>query len=139
MFINRLVFLRFDKMAILQLRSKRKATGGRYKRVLVKRMGRQGRLPVFTKLAAYKRKQERTIGGNVKEKLLSADKVNVYDSATKAYVVLAIKNIVENPANRHYVRRNILTKGCIVETEKGKAQITSRPGQSAVVNAILIK
>jgi len=49
-----------------------------------------------------------------------------------------IITVVENPANIHYVRRNILTKGAIVNTKLGKARITSRPGQSGVINAVLI-
>jgi small subunit ribosomal protein S8e len=47
--------------------------------------------------------------------------------------------VVGNPANRHFVRRNILTKGCIIETDKGKARVLSRPGQEGVVNAVLIQ
>lgn len=126
-------------MAISQLRSKRKASGGRYKRLIVKRLGRQGRLPVLTKLAVRKRKVLRVIGGGKKDKLLSENKVNVYDAKTKKHLVLEIKNIVENPANRHYVRRNILTKGCIVETEKGNVRITSRPGQESVLNGLFVE
>jgi SSU ribosomal protein S8E len=43
----------------------------------------------------------------------------------------------QNPANPHYVQRNIMGKGSIVQTELGEAVITSRPGQDGVVNAIL--
>jgi len=126
-------------MAILQLRSKRKATGGRYKRVLIKRLGRLGRMPILTKIGDNKAKSERTIGGNMKGKLLSAQQANVYNPSTKKHEKLAIKTVVENPANRHYARRNILTKGTIVETEKGKARITSRPGQGIAVDATLLQ
>jgi|AntAceMinimDraft_17_1070374.scaffolds.fasta_scaffold67878_1 small subunit ribosomal protein S8e len=126
-------------MAILQLRSRRKSTGGRYKRVIVKRLGRLGRLPVLTKLGVHKKKTIRVIGGGRKEKLLSSDKVNVFDPKTKKHEIIVMKNIIENPANRHYVRRNIITKGSIVETEKGKVQITSRPGQEAVLNGVFIE
>ena len=125
-------------MATLQLRSRRKATGGRYKRVIVKRMSRLGGLPTLTKLASLRKKSIRVIGSNQKQKLLSANKVNLFNSKTKKHEVVEVKNIVENPANRHYVRRNILTKGSIVETSKGKARITSRPGQTGMVNAVLI-
>ena len=52
---------------------------------------------------------------------------------------MRIKNVVENPANRHFARENIITKGAIIETEAGKARITSRPGQNGVANGILIK
>ncbi len=50
-----------------------------------------------------------------------------------------IETVLENPANPNYVQRNILTKGAIISTEKGKAKITSRPGQDGVVNAVLIE
>lgn len=125
-------------MAILQLRSKRKNTGGRYIRPLVKRLSRLGGLPVLTKIGETKSKTLRVIGGNEKSKLLAVKKANVYNPQTKKHEVAEIKTIVENPANRHYVRRNILTKGAVVETTLGKAQITSRPGQSAFVNAKLL-
>ena len=49
-----------------------------------------------------------------------------------------LKTVLENPANRHYVRRNIITKGTIVDTEKGKAIITSKPGQEGCINAKLL-
>ncbi len=125
-------------MAILQLRSKRKSTGGRYKRVLVKRLGRLGRLPVLTKLGSIRLKVERVIGGNSKHKTLAVNSANVYNPKTKKHETVEIKTISENPANRHYVRRNILTKGSIVQTAKGKARITSRPGQTTVLNAVLV-
>jgi small subunit ribosomal protein S8e len=126
-------------MAISQLRSKRKSTGGRFKRLFVKRLSRMGRLPVFTGIGARKVKTVRTVGGNKKSKILRAEKVNVYDPKTKKYEVVEIKNVVENPANSQYVRRNLMTKGAIIETPKGKAKITSRPGQEAVLNAVLVE
>ena len=52
---------------------------------------------------------------------------------------MKIISVVENPANRQYVRRNIVTKGAIVQTEIGKALVTSRPGQDGIVNAVLLK
>lgn len=126
-------------MAILQLRSNRKPTGGRYKRPQVKRLSRLGGLPVLTKISSFKRKTLRVSGANTKDKLLAADKVNVFNPKTKKHQIAAIKNIVENPANRHFVRRNIVTKGCVVETELGKAKITSRPGQNGFVDGIIVE
>lgn len=126
-------------MAILQLRSRRKSTGGRYKRPQVKRLSRLGGLPVLTKIADLKRKTMRVPGANTKDKLLAANKANVYNSKTKKHEVADIKNIVENPANRHFVRRNIVTKGCVVETSVGRAKVTSRPGQNGFVDAVLIE
>jgi small subunit ribosomal protein S8e len=34
---------------------------------------------------------------------------------------------------------NIITKGAVIETDAGKARVTSRPGQHGVVNAVLLK
>ena len=78
------------------------------------------------------------MGSNRKVRLLSADTANLFDTKTKKYEQVKIKTIVDNPADRHFVRRNIMTKGTVIETEKGKARITSRPGQDGSVNAVLI-
>jgi hypothetical protein len=47
----------------------------------------------------------------------------------------------ENAANRLYVRRNIITKGTLLEVEKNGskmfARVTNRPGQAGAVSAIL--
>ncbi|MFP4523258.1 MAG: 30S ribosomal protein S8e [Candidatus Nanoarchaeia archaeon] len=126
-------------MAILQLRSKRKYTGGRYKRPKIRRLHNLGRLATHTKVDEQRVKHERVRGANTKSKLLSANKVNIYNPSSKKHEILQIKGTIENPANRHYVRRNILTKGCVVDTSKGKVKITSRPGQNKVLNGVLVK
>jgi len=46
-----------------------------------------------------------------------------------------IQSVEDNPANPNYVRRSLLTKGTVIDTEEGEAVITSRPGQEGVVNA----
>ncbi|MFH1511592.1 MAG: 30S ribosomal protein S8e, partial [Candidatus Woesearchaeota archaeon] len=33
---------------------------------------------------------------------------------------------------------NIITKGTIVDTDKGKVRITSRPGQDGTLNGVLV-
>ena len=38
----------------------------------------------------------------------------------------------------NYVRQNIITKGAVIMTDAGKARVTSRPGQSGSINAVLI-
>jgi len=50
-----------------------------------------------------------------------------------------IKAVLESPDNRHYTRMNIITKGVVIDTELGKARVTSRPGQHGIVNAVLIE
>ena len=126
-------------MAIDQSRSKRKATGGRYVTLRKKRKSDSGSIPTYTKVGKIKKRADRVLGGNVKTRLLDTDIANVMNPKTKKSFKTKIKSVIENPANRHYVRRNIITKGTIIDTEKGKAKVTSRPGQEATVNAILIE
>ena len=76
--------------------------------------------------------------GLIKAKVHYTDHVNLFDPKTKTYSQAKVKTVVECQANRHYVRRNIMVKGAVVETEKGKARITSRPGQHGTVNAVLV-
>ena len=83
------------------------------------------------------RKPYRTIGGGNKVAAAKIAFANVVVQGKTKKV--RIKNVAENPANRHFARENIITKGAIVETEAGKARITSRPGQNGVANAILVK
>ena len=125
-------------MAISQVRSRRKPTGGRYKNYRKKKQYELGREPSFTKLDKKRIQVIRTMGNNRKLRLLSADIANLYDPKTKSFKQVKIKTITDNPANRHFIRRNIMTKGAVIDTELGKAKITSRPGQDGVVNAVLI-
>ncbi|PKK85132.1 MAG: 30S ribosomal protein S8e [Thermoplasmata archaeon HGW-Thermoplasmata-1] len=126
-------------MALWQAKSRRKVTGGRRIFARGKRKFEIGREVQPTHMGEPKLKNVRTTGGNKKTRVMSANMANVTDPATGKTVPAAIKNVVENPANPHYVRRNLLTKGAVLETELGKARITSRPGQDGTINAVLIK
>lgn len=119
-------------------RSKRKVSGGRYHSFRGKKKRELAGTPALTKLEKSKTKKKRTMGGNDKKKLLSADAANLVGKDGKV-VKVKIKNVVDNPADKHLARRNIMTKGAIIETEKGKARVTSRPGQDGVINAVLIE
>ncbi|HLC50354.1 MAG TPA: 30S ribosomal protein S8e [Candidatus Nanoarchaeia archaeon] len=125
-------------MALSQARPKRKQTGARYKDFRKKKQYELGREPSFTKLGKARVQTIRVMGDNRKLRLLSADTANLYNPKTKAYKQVKIKTITDNPANRHFIRRNIMTKGSVIDTELGKAKITSRPGQDGIVNAVLI-
>ncbi len=125
-------------MAVSQKRSNRKSSGGLYKRIKGKKKHELGNKPTLPKLAPRKLKQIRTQGGNLKNRLLTEETINLIDPKTKKASKAKMTSVVENPANRHYVRRSILTKGTIVETEKGKARITSRPAQDGVINGVLV-
>lgn len=125
-------------MAISQKTSNRKPTGGKYNILPGKKMDGRGGLPVYTKVGERKGKTVKTRGKNTKRKLLTANEVNLIDPKTQKHSRVKITSVYETPANRNYARRNILTKGTVVETEKGKARITSRPGQDGQVNAVLV-
>jgi len=124
-------------MARTQLRSKRKASSGRYHQARTKKLRELVRLPTLTKVGEKKSKTLRTIGGNSKQILLSVKEVNVTDKKGKTQKT-EIVNVIENPADPNLVRRNIITKGALIETKLGKAKITSRPGQEGTLNAVLI-
>jgi small subunit ribosomal protein S8e len=69
---------------------------------------------------------------------MRASTANVFIPAEKTTKKLAIQTVKENPANQHYVQRNIMTRGTIIQTESGLARITSRPGRDGVINAVLL-
>lgn len=126
-------------MVLNQARSNRKPSGSRYKYQKVRRQHESGRSPALTKIGDQKTQQVRTIGGNTKNKALFTDEAQVLNPKTNKYSKQEILRVVENDANRHFVRRNIMTKGAIIETEKGLARVTSRPGQTGTVQAVLIE
>lgn len=126
-------------MVIVQrARTSRKPTGGRYQIARAKRKFEIGRLPVHTKIGEKKNRTIKTKGNNRKMKVLVAQYANVLDPKTNKYVKATIKTVDECQANRHFVRRNVIVKGAIINTEAGKAKVTSRPGQDGTVNAVLI-
>ena len=126
-------------MVITHARSKRKVTGGRYIDARKKRLAETGREPSMTKIDEKKKlKMMRTRGANTKQRLLRTNIANLYDPKSKKYEKVLIKTVVENSANRNFIRRNIMTKGAIIDTEKGQAKVTSRPGQDGIINAVLI-
>ena len=124
-------------MAVTQHRSRRKVSGGRY-RVISKKKVYKGSLPTLTKMGTRKTKQVKVRGGHIKSRLLDIDVVNTFNPKTKKHEKLKIETVVDNPANKNYIRRNIITKASIVRTAKGNVKITSRPGQYASLEGILI-
>ena len=125
-------------MAQWQGRSKRKLSGGRIRLHRKKRTFEIGREKQFTTIGSYKNLKIRTQGHNQKMRLVSTEMANVTDPKTKKTSRSKILTVVENSANPFYVRRNIINKGSIIETELGKARVTSRPGQHGIINAILV-
>lgn len=125
-------------MARSQDRAKRKPSSGRYHPFRTKRKGELAGFSASTRLSEEKRlRTKRILGGHQKVSLLSANKINVADKKGKV-AQSEIVNVVGNPANQNLVRRNVITKGAIVETKLGKVRITSRPGQEGVINGVLV-
>jgi len=125
-------------MAIWQGSSKRSNSGRRIRYARGKRKFEIGRERHLTTIGKPAVKKVRTMGKNRKMRVKTTDIVYVVDPKNKKTTKTEITSVVENPANIHYVRRNILNKGAIVETKIGKAKVTSRPGQCGTVNAILL-
>ena len=91
-----------------------------------------------TQIGKDKKKKQRVWGGNYKIKLFTSSLINVTDMNTNKTSKVKIRKFESNAASKDLNRRHILTKGAIVETELGKARITSRPGQHGVLNGVLI-
>lgn len=125
-------------MAIWQGRSVRTSTGARSKSNRNKRKMEFGREAAETKIGDRKIKTIRTKGGNEKIRLTNENKINVVNPETQKVEVAEITSVVENQANTHFVRRNIITKGAVVETTAGKVKVTSRPGQDGIINGTLL-
>lgn len=128
------------------MKSGKKPTGGRLRtsRRCDKKLSWKGGTFASTKVNAAKQESFTSdgLGKTSKLRLIEAKFANVLDPKTKKSQKFDVVNVVENSANREYARRNILTKGAIIEVKKGsetvKARVTSRPGQSGVINAVLL-
>ncbi len=123
-------------MARSQHRSQKKVSGGRYRPFRSKRKYELASHPANTQLSGERlMRSKRALGGNWKERIVSTNHINVSDTKGKT-IKTEILNVVENTANPNLVRRNIITKGAVVETKLGKVRVTSRPGQEGSINGI---
>ncbi|MDH5459637.1 MAG: 30S ribosomal protein S8e [Candidatus Bathyarchaeia archaeon] len=116
---------------------KKKPSGGRKRTYRTKRKFEQGSFPTETTLGEPKRKVKRGRSGNIKIKIFSDKYACVTDPKSGKTEKVEIRRVVENPTNVDYDRRGVITKGAIIETSKGLARVTSRPGQNGVINAVL--
>jgi len=117
----------------------KKATGGRFWPFRKKRAYEIGSDPTNTKVGektTTRSKKQR--GGSRITQVLTASHANLMLDGGK-FKKSKILTVKENPANRHFVRMNVITKGAIVETEDGMARVTSRPSRDGIVNAVLMK
>jgi small subunit ribosomal protein S8e len=121
-----------------QGKSVRRSSGGRIKHSAGKRKHEMGRESTLTQLGETRQKQVSAFGGNSKTRLLKSAYVNVTNASTGNTIKADIETVELNAANRNYVRRNIITKGAVLQTTLGKAKVTNRPGQDGSINAILL-
>ncbi len=119
--------------------SRRKVTGGKIIAARGKRKFEMGRESAETRISEIKRKNVQTMGGNRKVRLLQCNVANVTNPKDGKTAPAPIETVLDNAANKHYIRRNILTKGSVIRTPLGTARVTSRPSQDGVVNAVLIE
>lgn len=122
--------------------SRRKATGGRLKRPNRYRGKRRTEIASekqSTMIGDSNRKLYRKRSGSQTVRVLYDNQINVADQKTGKVVKATLQSVSENSADPNYVRRNIMTKGAVVETDMGKVRITSRPGSHGVINGVLIE
>ena len=124
-------------MPLWQGKSKRYSTGARRKVSRKHRKYERGSQATETVVGEQKLRTKRAQGGRRRPVLLAASHANVTDRQTGKTEKLKIIQVLENPADVDLDRRGIITKGAVIETEKGKAVVTSRPGQTGSVDAIL--
>jgi len=125
-------------MALWQGNSRRSETGRRIRYFRGKRKFEIGRESLLTTIGELRLKKIRTRGTNRKTRVKTINIAYVIDKKNNKTKKTEIKSVIGNPANINYIRRNIINKGAIIETDIGKARVTSRPGQTGAVNAILI-
>jgi small subunit ribosomal protein S8e len=125
-------------MALWQGNARRSKTGRRIRYARGKKKFEIGREAHLTTIEKPRLKKVRTMGNNRKTRIKTTDVAYVINPKTNKTTKTEIVSVVENAANIHYIRRNIMNKGAIIETKLGKARVTSRPGQSGTINAVLL-
>ena len=88
--------------------------------------------------AADARNNYRKRSGSQTVRTLSVNQVNVNMKGGKT-VRATVKNVVGNDADPNYIRRNIVTKGAVLDTDQGLVKVTSRPGMHGVVSGVLVE
>jgi len=123
--------------------SRRKPSGGRLKRPSRYRGKRKTEISSENQFAFVGdtdvRKLYRKTAGSQTVRVLSVSNINVNKPKEGKTVRAKVTNVVKNSADSNYVRRNIITKGAIVETDIGQVRVTSGPGMHGVVSGILLE
>ena len=117
---------------------KRKRTGGLIKHTRSRRSDEKDTFSVDTLLGDHSVRIKSSRGGNIKVSLVSDNSVNVIDKSTNTIKKTSINRVLKNPSNRDYERRGVITRGAILDTELGKVRVLSRPGQTGIIDGIII-
>jgi len=96
---------------------KRRATGGRVKRIRMKRKFEMGRQPANTKIGDKKITRIRVRGGNYKFRALRLDHGNFSWAGESVTRKTRILKVVYNSTNNELVRTNTLVKGSIIQID----------------------
>jgi small subunit ribosomal protein S8e len=115
-----------------------KITGGRRHPLKTRQKFQTDRYPNEALMGDQETSTRKTRGNNSKTGLKTVSHVNLVISDAKIKRSKIVK-VLENQTNNDYQRRGVITKGAVLETEDGKCKVVSRPGQSGVINAILVK
>ena len=97
-----------------------------------------GRTPTETLMGEEKKRLIDSRSKAKKTPALRLNQVNVTDPSKNVTFRAELQDVERNPANMDYQRRKVITRGTIIKTSKGRAMVTSRPGQDGILNAILI-
>ena len=122
--------------------ARRKSSGGRLKRPSSYRGKRRTEISSekqFTMIGDSSRKVYRKRSGSQSVRVLFDTTINVADKKTGKVIQATLQSVSENAADPNFVRRNIMTKGAVVETDKGPVRITSKPGSHGVINGVLLE
>ena len=115
-----------------------KITGGRSHPLKTRQKFQTDRYPNEALIGDQETSTRKTRGNNRKTGLKKVSHVNLVLSDAKIKRSKIIK-VLENQTNNDYQRRGVITKGAILHTEDGKCRVVSRPGQSGIINAVLVK
>ena len=121
--------------------SRRKSSGGRLKRPSRYRGKRRTEIATekqHSLIGKPNRKVYRKRSGLQTVRILADEVINDNDPSTGETKRATLESVLENPADANYVRRNIMTKGAVVQTDLGSVRITSRPGRAGVLNGVLL-
>jgi len=116
--------------------NKRKVTGGRSRPWRGRRAFERDGFAIEPLVGATETRTSRRRGGSISTGVVFAEVANVSDHKGKT-TKSKILRVKKSPANRDYERRGVLTRGTVIETEAGEAEVTSRPTDDGVVNAVL--